>query len=133
MVISKLDCDNIIARLELFSKNKYTKGGGVIPRVDGETVLFGPTFKWTKDPMDNTVSEAEVRETVNQYRDLINVDPEVISAYAGTRTLNWPIDDYVIKFLYGKIAVLYGIDSPGFTASPAISKKVIERFGLDKK
>ena len=132
MVISKLDCDNIIARLELFSKERYTKGGGVIPRVDSETVLFGPTFKWTNEPMDNTVSEDEIVETITGYRDLINCEPEVISAYAGTRTLNWPIDDYIIKFLYGKIAILYGIDSPGFTASPAISKKVIERLKLDR-
>jgi len=130
MVTSKLECHNIIARLELSSKNRYTKGGGVIPRVDGETVLFGPTFKWTKDPMDITVSKDEIRETINQYRDLINVEPEVSSAYAGTRTINWPADDYIIKFLYGKIAILYGIDSPGFTASPAISKKVIEGLKL---
>lgn len=133
MTITKLDCDNIIARLELTSRNKYTKGGAVIPRVDEETVLFGPTFKWTSDPYDNSVYKHEAEDTVKAYRDLVDVDPEIISAYAGTRVINWPDDDFIIKFLYDRVAILYGIDSPGFTAAPAISMKILERFGLKSR
>lgn len=125
---TRLECDAIIARLEIFSRDKYTKGGGIIPSVKKGVTLFGPDFHWIEKPINSYLGEEDGLKVVKLYLDLIDTQPELIEVYGGTRVINWPVDDFIIKFLYDKVAILYGIDSPGFTAAPAIADMVINKF-----
>lgn len=117
--------DAIFAELKLFTRNRYTKGGAVIPTPRGDYNILGPGFRWVNDPEETQVSREEIDELINRYSSIIDTDVEVIDAFAGVRVINYPDDDYLIS-LRDRVVALFGIDSPGFTAAPALAEKVIE-------
>ncbi len=125
MVLARgIECNAIIAALFSKTRSRKTKGGGIIPWPDGR-ILFGPSFKETNDPWDISVTEEEADETIKNYRDLIEPSPRVEEFFAGTRVKAPPKYDFIVE-KKNSIIALYGIDSPGFTAAPALAKYVLK-------
>ncbi|MEB3780729.1 MAG: FAD-binding oxidoreductase [Desulfurococcales archaeon] len=125
MVESSLECNSIIAPLRSRYRGEHTKGGAVIPWPDNR-VIIGPTFKKTNNPWDTSISTNDVEEVVERFKWLVG-DITVRRAYGGTRIINVPRDDFIIQ-QSKRIIALYGIDSPGFTAAPALAKLVVDKL-----
>ncbi len=123
MVETRINCNSIIAPLWSRYRNKYTKGGAIIPWPNGR-VIIGPTFKLTQNPWDTNASRDEAYDVVKRFKSLIG-EAKIINAYAGTRIINALKDDFVIQYSK-KIIALYGIDSPGYTAAPALAKLIVD-------
>jgi glycerol-3-phosphate dehydrogenase len=127
MVLTRgIECNAIVAALFSKTRNRKTKGGGIIPWPDYR-VLFGPTFEETNDPWDTRISIDDAKKTLNLYKDLLEVNPKIDEYFAGTRIKAPPKYDFVLKKINNIIA-LYGIDSPGFTAAPALAKYIVSRL-----
>jgi len=129
MVLTRgIECNAIVAALFSKTRNKKTKGGGIIPWPDGR-ILFGPSFEETNNPWDINVSEKEAKETMERYLDLLDSSPKIIEYFAGTRIKAPPKYDFVVN-KKNDVIVIYGIDSPGFTAAPALAKHVINSLTI---
>ncbi len=125
MVLTKgIDCNAIVAALFSKTRNKKTKGGGIIPWPDGR-VLFGPSFEETNSPWDTNASERDAKETLGRYLDLLDSSPKIVEYFAGTRIKAPPKYDFIVK-KEKNVIVIYGIDSPGFTAAPALARHVVD-------
>ena len=112
-----LETENIIAPLPSPGR-KYTKGGAIIPH-RGYSII-GPGFAWLDEDPE---PEAEARRIYHRFQPLLRERPEPICIDEGVRPINMPRDDYVIRRV-GRNIILYGIDSPGLTAAPAIAKLI---------
>jgi len=124
MVLTKgIECNAIIAALFSKTRNERTKGGGIIPWPDGR-ILFGPSFEETEDPWDTSASESDGERVLGYYLDLLDAEPTVDEVFAGTRIKAPPKYDFKVE-KRNNIIVLYGIDSPGFTAAPALAEHVV--------
>lgn len=128
MVLAKLECGAVIAGLRSPSRTRETKGGGVIPWPNGR-VLLGPTFEETGDPWDTSVGEGAAEAVVERYADLLDYKPEPLEAFAGTRVKNLETGDFSLQ-VRGSVATLIGIDSPGFTAAPALARETLRRLSV---
>ena len=116
--------DSILAEFKVFTRNKYTKGGGIIPTPSMDANILGPGFRWVDDPLDTGVSDAEVEELLNRFRRIVDIDLDPYEVFSGVRIINYPDDDY--KWIKkGPVIAVFGIDSPGFTAAPAIGEEII--------
>lgn len=115
---------SILAEFRVLTRSKYTKGGGIIPTPSMDSNIIGPGFRWVDDPNDTNVTEEEVRELINRFNRIVDVDLEPIEVFAGVRIINYPNDDY-IWILKKPVIAIFGIDSPGFTAAPAIAEEIV--------
>ncbi len=95
---------------------RYTKGGAAIPH-KGYTLL-GPGFKWV-DNIEARPGERDVEEVYKRFVRIFREPPKILSTSYGVRPINYPKDDFIIR-KRGRYIFTYGIDSPGFTAAPAI-------------
>lgn len=109
-------------------KTKHSKGGGILPTVDGN-VLVGPDAWETPEKENYATAAASVSATMDKQR---GTDPElrnsdIITYFTGVRAPTYE-EDFVIcrgKFTRN-IVHAAGIQSPGLTAAPAIAEDVAE-------
>ena len=118
-----MECNAILAGVSQETRNRETKGGGVIPWPDGR-ILLGPSFEETRDPWDTRVSPGDAGRIALLYRGLLSEELEPREAFAGTRVKNRG-GDYRILQTRRSIHFL-GIDSPGFTAAPLLGGIALE-------
>lgn len=100
-----------------------TKGGAIMFTYDGKG-LWGPNLRPAGSKEDTSADEQDLEMILEKFSRLISVDPGIpIKAYAGIRPIP-PGNDFVIE-RKGRVIHLLGIESPGFTASPAIAELVV--------
>lgn len=116
--------DTLFAEFKVFTRNRYTKGGGIIPTPSMDSNILGPSFRWVENPYDTEVSEEEVKELLHRFKRIVDIDFEPVEVFSGVRVINYPDDDY-IWIEKGPLIAVFGIDSPGLTASPAIAEELI--------
>ncbi len=106
----------------------HTKGGGVIPTVDGNT-LVGPTAIETPYREDFTTSSEEIKQVFSKHK---NNAPnlhqrDIITYFSGIRAATYEEDFIIQKGKWTKnIIHAAGIQSPGLTAAPAIAEDVVK-------
>jgi len=103
-----------------------TKGGGLIPTVDGN-ILLGPNAHEVPEREDYSTSTTGIEEVLNKQMGLIKgLSPsDVITYFAGTRAATYE-EDFIVersKRVQNLVHVA-GIQSPGITAAPAIAEDV---------
>jgi glycerol-3-phosphate dehydrogenase len=116
-------------------KSAYSKGGGLIPTVDGN-LQFGPTAEEVYDREDVSTT-AVARETLfNRFAPALErvkpdyVKPDrgtIITQFAGCRAATYK-EDFIIepsKKVKGLVHVA-GIQSPGLAAAPAVAERAKE-------
>ena len=116
-------------------RNPYSKGGGIIPTVDGN-LQFGPTAEDVIDRED-VATTAVARETLfNRFAPVLaRVKPDytkpdrgtIITHFAGCRAATYK-EDFIIeasKKVKGLVHVA-GIQSPGLAAAPAVAERAKE-------
>ncbi len=116
-------------------RSAYSKGGGIIPTVDGN-LQFGPTAEEVYDRED-VATTAVARETLfSRFApSLERVKPHytkpdrgaIITQFAGCRAATYK-EDFIIepsKKVKGLVHVV-GIQSPGLAAAPAIAERAKE-------
>ncbi len=110
---------SIVARPPLSLKPE-SKGGGVIPQLDG-TTLLGPTY----GQLGSLESLGE------KFMDLLNGRPRGLQAIIrGLRTVSSKRDFHIaFSTQESRILNLIGIESPGLTAAPAIGHVVSRLIG----
>ncbi|HKM30277.1 MAG TPA: FAD-dependent oxidoreductase [Bacilli bacterium] len=109
------------------SKN-YTKGGGIIPTVDGN-ILVGPTAVETPYREDFTTSCEEINQVFGKHqKNAPNLSQrDVITYFSGIRAATYEEDFIIQKGKWTKnIVHAAGIQSPGLTAAPAIAEDVAQ-------
>lgn len=121
------------------SLKKHSKGGGVIPTIDGN-ILVGPDAIEVSDKEDYSVDRSSVDSILAKHKSTMPKlnKGSVIAYFAGTRAATYEEDFEVRKGIYTKnIVEGVGIQSPGITAAPAIAldlcKFAIELLGIDVK
>lgn len=109
-------------------KREHTKGGGIIPTVDGN-VLVGPTAQETPDREDYTTDAGAIDKLLAKHR---RTTPslkgsDVITYFAGIRASTYE-EDFVVrpgKWVNNMVHAA-GIQSPGLTAAPAIAQDIVK-------
>lgn len=102
-----------------------TKGGGLIPTVEGN-VLVGPTAREVPGREDYSTSREELDELHRHLR--LNrrlSSAQIITYFAGVRPCTWE-EDFVIERSdhVGNLVHAAGIQSPGLASAPAIARDV---------
>lgn len=109
-------------------KKDHTKGGGIIPTVDGN-VLIGPTAIETPDRENYETDVASISALFKKHKDTLPLisQSDVITYFAGIRAATYEEDFVIRKGKWTKnIIHAAGIQSPGLTAAPAIAIDIIE-------
>lgn len=119
---------SIVAPLSLSIKGE-TKGGGIIPTVDGKTI-WGPGLVREGSKEDRGVRPHEILSLLRRFSPLVRVKGTPLKFYAGNRPSRRG-GDFLIEYspLTKRIANLVGIESPGLTAAPAIATIVAHMIG----
>lgn len=103
-----------------------TKGGGLIPTVDGN-ILLGPNAHEVSRREDYSTSSAGVEEVLRKQMGLVKgLSPsDVITYFAGTRAATYE-EDFIVERSkrIQNLVHAAGIQSPGITAAPAIAEDV---------
>ena len=119
-------------------ENKYTKGGGIIPTVDGN-LQFGPTAIEVCDREDVSTTAKGCDSLFDRLAPLLErLKPDyekpdkgkIITQFAGCRAATYK-EDFIIepsKRVQGLVHVA-GIQSPGLASTPAIVERVREIIG----
>ncbi len=112
--------ENIVTSIE--APRGRTKGGAVIPQLDGSTYV-GPNLAGATSKNDYSWSSRDVEELQTRFQPLVSVKlgkPSriIVGLRPSTRR-----GDFIIK-VTGDAVHLVGIESPGFTAAPAIAEHV---------
>jgi len=116
-------------------RGQYTKGGGIIPTIDGN-LQFGPTAAEVCDREDVSTTYMGLETLFNRFAPLLErLKPhyekpdkgKIITHFAGCRAATYK-EDFIIepsKKVKGLIHVA-GIQSPGLASAPAIAERVKE-------
>ncbi|MGC8932966.1 MAG: NAD(P)/FAD-dependent oxidoreductase [Candidatus Methanodesulfokora sp.] len=124
VVFDKAVSERLLAPLYLKADPK-TKGGAIMFTHDGRG-LWGPNLRLTHSKDDISADETDLEILLKKFSKLIRVDPGIpLKAYAGIRPIP-PQNDFVLERSGDKIIHVLGTESPGFTASPALSELVIK-------
>jgi len=116
-------------------ENRYTKGGGIIPTVDGN-LQFGPTAIEVCDKEDvSTTSEGcdSLFDRLAPLLERLKPDYEkpdkgkIITQFAGCRAATYK-EDFIIEPSRKVRGLVHaaGIQSPGLASTPAIVERVLE-------
>lgn len=124
MVRIGLETENILAPLPDI-RRRYTKGGAIIPH-RGYSIM-GPGFAWLDEEPN---PRREAHRIYRRFLPLLHGEPEPLCIDSGVRPINMPRDDYIIRRV-GRDIILYGIDSPGLTAAPAIARLISIMLSTD--
>ena len=116
----------IIGKPNLLNSSKqHSKGGGIIPCIEGN-VLVGPTAHEVYDREDyGTDSEDELAllEQMSMNKTLSRSD--IIAYYSGIRAATWE-EDFIVEASEKVPNLIHaaGIQSPGFASAPAIAEDI---------
>jgi glycerol-3-phosphate dehydrogenase len=114
-------------------RSQYSKGGGVIPTIDGN-LQFGPTAEEVCDKEDVSTTFAGLETLFNRFAPLLErLKPDyekpdkskIITHFAGCRAATYK-EDFIIEpseKVRGLVHVA-GIQSPGLASAPAIAERV---------
>ncbi|MCS7107540.1 MAG: FAD-dependent oxidoreductase [Acidilobaceae archaeon] len=132
VVFDRLQAKSIVAPISLSQLVRAeTKGGGIIPTAWGHTI-WGPGFS-EGDKEDTAVYPQDVMALLSRFGSLVRRKGRLLKGYAGVRPAS-PARDFMMFYSPRKrIVHLVGIESPGFTALPALALmvlKMLQRSGL---
>jgi glycerol-3-phosphate dehydrogenase len=114
---------HLIAALPLMPERR-TKGGGSLVTIDGN-LIWGPSLIDVKDKEDRSVKKEEVEGLLKKHSRVFERMPaKAVSVYAGVRAIAGR--DFVINSPVRNFINVAGIQSPGLTAAPAISRLVLK-------
>lgn len=115
------------------SKNtKHTKGGGVMPTIDGN-ILVGPDAIEIENKEDYAVPRSSIDNILAKHKQTMKkLDRNgVIAYFSGTRAATYEEDFEIRKGIYTKnIVHAGGIQSPGLTCAPSIAED-LTKFSLE--
>ena len=117
---------NILTHIAL-KPSRETKGGGIIPQLDGRTLL-GPSYAEALSREDYSYNTADVEMLVAKFSPLLSPPPsKPVEVVVGLRPTT-PGRDFIISRSHRspRVVHLVGIESPGLTAAPAIARRVME-------
>ena len=126
MVIVSCNLDYMLNEFKVI-RERYTKGGAIIPYYKGKWCIMGPSFEWVDVKEDVDANRDEALKVYMEHVKLLREPPEIVDFMAGVRIVNYPKDQWIIKKI-DQYIIPYGIDSPGLTAAPALAKYIIERM-----
>jgi len=116
-------------------RDEYSKGGGIIPAIDGNLQL-GPTAEEVSDKEDVSTTSAGLEALLGKFAPMLKrLKPgyekpdksRIITQFAGCRAATYK-EDFIIepsRKVRGLVHVA-GIQSPGFASAPAIAERVGE-------
>lgn len=109
-----------------FTSHSHTKGGGLVPTIDGN-LLLGPTAVEVPDREDYS-TDASALEFVIDHHLKLNKSlkrSDIITYFSGVRACTFE-EDFVIKTsdYVANLVHAAGIQSPGLASSPAIAQDV---------
>ncbi|MDR9459425.1 MAG: FAD-dependent oxidoreductase [Dehalococcoidia bacterium] len=117
------------------NRDKYSKGGGIIPTIDGN-LSFGPTAEEVGDREDVSTTFAGYETLFSKFAPVLErLKPyyekpdrgKIITHFAGCRAATYK-EDFIIepsKKVKGLVHAA-GIQSPGIASAPAIAERVKE-------
>lgn len=111
-------------------KKAHTKGGGIIPTVDGNVVV-GPTASEFPEREDYSTTNHEIDLLFEKHRQTLPTlnRSDVITYFAGIRAATYEEDFIVRQGKWTKnIIHAAGIQSPGLTAAPAIAEDIVKIY-----
>lgn len=109
----------------LASSKKHSKGGGLVPCVEGN-ILIGPTAREVYDREDYSTDNEDDRMLVDQMKlNRMFSRNAVIAYYSGIRAATWE-EDFIVEGSQKVPNLIHaaGIQSPGFAAAPAIAEDI---------
>lgn len=112
------------------SKKTHTKGGGIIPTVDGNIVV-GPTASEAPDRENYETTALEIDLLFEKHKSTLPTlsRGDVITYFAGIRASTYEEDFVIRKGKWTKnIIHAAGIQSPGLTAAPAIAEDIVSLY-----
>jgi len=108
-------------------RKDHSKGGGVIPTVDGN-VLIGPTAYETIERENFETDPDSIAMLFERHQPMLpNIKPsDVITYFAGIRAATYE-EDFIVRSGKWTKNIIHaaGIQSPGLTAAPAIAKDIV--------
>ncbi|MBB6480441.1 NAD(P)/FAD-dependent oxidoreductase [Spirochaeta isovalerica] len=128
---------SILSMPRLIQKNSKTKGGGVVPCIEGN-ILLGPTAEeqpWREDYSTDRNSFTELLQKLDLNKKLSG--SSVITYFSGIRPASWE-EDFIIEPSQRVENLVHGaaIQSPGVASAPAIAvdlaKMTVEILSKDK-
>lgn len=120
------EAHTVAGRFILGSKKGHTKGGGVVPTIDGN-ILMGPDAEETPYREDETTNKEALEAIYQKQREVVpNLKrSDIITYFAGTRAATYEEQFIVEKSpATTNFVQAAGIQSPGVTAAPAIAEDV---------
>ena len=107
----------------LASSKQHSKGGGIIPCIEGN-ILVGPTAHEVYDREDYSTDSETERSLVEQMSmNKMLSRGDIIAYYSGIRAATWE-EDFIVEGSE-KVAIhAAGIQSPGFASAPAIAEDI---------
>jgi len=102
-----------------------TKGGGVVPTVEGN-LLVGPTAFETADREDYSTSEEDIDELLSRFSVNTKISrKDIITYFAGIRACTYE-EDFIVEASerVNNLVHAAGIQSPGVASAPAIAEDV---------
>jgi glycerol-3-phosphate dehydrogenase len=104
----------------------HSKGGGIIPTVDGN-VLIGPTAYETPEREDFSTDSDSVRQLFERHKSMLpQLRPsDVITYFSGIRAATYE-EDFIVRIGKWTKNIIHaaGIQSPGLTAAPGIAQEI---------
>ncbi len=116
---------HIMAKPSLLQARTHTKGGGLVPTVEGN-ILVGPTANELPGRELYATSPAEIRQLERHIGLNLKLSPSMaITYFAGVRPCTWE-EDFVIEpsRRVANLVHAAGIQSPGLASAPAIAEDV---------
>ncbi len=111
----------------LGDKKKNTKGGGIIPTIEGN-ILMGPTAREVPGREDYETEAEDLKELFTRFElnSKLNAS-QVITYFAGIRACSWD-EDFIIRISprVKNLVHLAGIQSPGLASAPAIAVDAVQ-------
>ena len=113
---------HIVSKITFKSLNSKTKGGGIIPAIEGN-ILVGPTacetiykedYKTDESHIDELVKKMSINKKLNK--------SQIITYFAGNRACTFE-EDFIVERSENIKNLIYaaGIQSPGLASAPAIA------------
>jgi glycerol-3-phosphate dehydrogenase len=127
--------DTVLSMPSLFGK-KDTKGGGIVPTVEGN-LLVGPDAFEQPYKEDYSTDAESLNGIVKQHFGLLEGinKHDIITYFAGTRASTY-LEDFIVEWSQSVSNLFHvaGIQSPGLASAPAIAVDVAEKIvnGLKK-
>ncbi|MDC7228096.1 MAG: FAD-dependent oxidoreductase [Spirochaetales bacterium] len=109
----------------LNTKNKHSKGGGLVPCVEGN-ILLGPTAEEVPGREDYSTDARSFDSLLEQLALNTQFDKsQIINYYSGVRAANWE-EDFIIEPSRHVSNLIHAaaIQSPGLASAPAIAEDV---------